>query len=63
MMATWLLAFGIVGCQVGWVLRPLVGSPNIAVEFVRDDALESNFIESLATQIIPHIAHKGAVRK
>lgn len=63
MMAVWLLAFGIVGCQVGWVLRPLVGSPNIAVEFVRDDALESNFIESFATQIIPHIAHKGAVRK
>ena len=30
-----------------------------------DDTImaESNFIESFATQIIPHIAHKGAVRK
>lgn len=63
MMSVWLLAFGIVGCQVGWVLRPLVGSPNIAVEFVREDALESNFLESFFSQIIPHIAHKGAVRK
>jgi hypothetical protein len=42
-------------------MRPLVGSPNIAVEFLRADALDSNFLESLFRQIIPHIISKGAV--
>ena len=57
----WLASFAVVGCQLGWMARPLVGSPNIQVEFVRDDALESNFLESLFKQIIPHIIRKGAV--
>lgn len=60
-LALWLGAFAFVGCQVGWMLRPLVGSPNITVEFVRADALESNFLESVFKQVIPHLIHKGAV--
>lgn len=61
MVALWLAAFAVVGCQGGWMLRPLVGSPNIAVEFLREDALRGNFLESLFNQIIPHIIRKGAV--
>ena len=61
MAALWLAAFATVGCQGGWMLRPLVGSPNIAVEFFREDALKGNFLESLFKQIIPHLVHKGAV--
>lgn len=61
LMLIWLGAFAVVGCQLGWMARPLVGSPNIAVEFLRADALDSNFLESLFKQIIPHIIHKGAV--
>ena len=62
MMCLWLAAFAVVGCQLGWIMRPLVGSPNIAVEFLRSDALQSNFLESLFTQIIPHLLNGGVVR-
>ena len=58
----WLGAFALVGCQVGWMMRPLVGSPNIAVEFLREDALDSNFLESVFTQVIPHLIHNGVIR-
>ena len=61
MLALWLAAFAVVGCQGGWMLRPLVGSPNIAVEFLRADALKGNFLESLFKQIIPHLVRKGAL--
>ena len=61
LLAVWLGAFALVGCQVGWMLRPLVGSPNISVEFVRADALASNFLESVVKQIIPHLIHQGVV--
>lgn len=61
MAALWLAAFAVVGCQGGWMLRPFVGSPNIAVEFLRADALKGNFLESLFKQIIPHLVYKGAV--
>lgn len=63
LVALWLGVFALVGCQTGWMMRPLVGSPNIIVEFLREDALESNFLESVFDQIIPHIVNKGAVRK
>ena len=62
MMCLWLVSFAVVGCQLGWIMRPLVGSPNILVEFLRADALESNFLESLFTQIIPHLINGGVVK-
>ena len=61
MVALWIASFAVVGCQLGWIMRPLVGSPNIAVEFLRSDAFDSNFLESLFRQIIPNIISKGAV--
>lgn len=63
LIAIWLTAFGVVGCQLGWIVRPMVGSPNICVEFVREDALERNFLESLFGQIIPHFIKKGEIVK
>ena len=62
LVTLWLGVFAFVGCQVGWMMRPLVGSPNITVEFLREDALDSNFLESVSTQVIPHLIHKGEVR-
>ena len=61
MMILWLASFAVVGCQLGWIMRPLVGSPNIAVEFLREDALDSNFLESLFGQIIPNMVNGGSV--
>lgn len=62
LVALWLGVFALVGCQVGWMMRPLVGSPNITAEFLREDALDSNFLESVFTQVIPHLIHKGEIR-
>ena len=61
MLVCWLVAFAVVGCQTGWILRPLVGSPNIKVEFLRKDAIERNFLESVFTQLIPHFVNKGRI--
>ena len=32
----WLVIYGLVGAQMGWVLRPFVGAPNLAFEWFRD---------------------------
>ena len=62
LLICWLTAFAVVGSQIGWMMRPLVGSPNIKVEFLREDALDSNVLESLFKQIIPNFVNKGAIR-
>ena len=41
----WLLLFGVVGCQMGWVLRPFVGSPNKDFEFIRPKS--GNFLMAI----------------
>ncbi len=62
-IACWLAAFAVAGCQIGWIMRPLMGSPNIKVEFLREDALEKNFLESVFTQLVPHFINKGVINK
>ena len=62
LLICWLTAFAVVGSQIGWMMRPLVGSPNIKVEFLREDALDSNVMESLFKQIIPNFVNKGAIK-
>jgi hypothetical protein len=47
----WLLVFGLVGAQMGWVLRPFIGSPNAPFTWFRPR--ESNFFES----VWQHIQH------
>jgi hypothetical protein len=33
----WLVVFGLVGAQMGWILRPFVGNPTLPVQFFRED--------------------------
>jgi hypothetical protein len=42
----WTLVFAVVGAQMGWVLRPFVGSPDMPFEWFRER--ESNFFEALS---------------
>jgi hypothetical protein len=49
---SWLAANVIVGCQLAWILRPFMGSPNYPVAFLREDALEGNFYEFVFVTII-----------
>lgn len=46
-LAAWLLGNLLLGSQLAWILRPFVGSPWLPVEFLRPNAFEGNFFESL----------------
>lgn len=35
------------GAQLAWNLRPFIGSPTLAVQFLRDDPLQGNFYEAV----------------
>ena len=41
----WVIVFGLVGAQMGWVLRPFVGNPNLAFTWFR--ARSSNFFQGV----------------
>jgi hypothetical protein len=41
----WVIVFGLVGAQMGWVLRPFIGSPETAFSWFR--LRESNFFEAV----------------
>ena len=43
--ACWVMVFGLVGAQMGWVLRPFIGSPKLPFQFFRPR--ESNFFEAV----------------
>lgn len=43
----WLAGNLFLGSQVSWILRPFIGSPNLSVQFLRDDPLRGNFFESV----------------
>lgn len=43
----WLAGNLFLGSQLAWILRPFVGSPHLAVEFLRPDAFKGNFFDSL----------------
>jgi hypothetical protein len=41
----WVVIFGLVGAQMGWVLRPFIGNPNSPFEWFRQR--QGNFFESM----------------
>jgi hypothetical protein len=47
--AIWVIVFGLIGAQMGWVLRPFIGAPNAAITFFRPR--EGNFFEAVANKI------------
>jgi len=44
---SWLAGNLFLGAQLSWVLRPFIGTPGIAVQFLRDDPLRGNFYEAV----------------
>ena len=54
LFASWLAAFALVGSQLSWMARPIFGSPNVIVAFLREDALKSNAFESFFGQVLPY---------
>ena len=43
----WLAGNLFLGSQLSWIFRPFIGSPGLPVEFLRHDALQGNFFESV----------------
>jgi hypothetical protein len=44
---SWLTGNLFLGAQLAWNLRPFIGSPKLAVQFLRDDPLRGNFYEAV----------------
>jgi hypothetical protein len=40
----WAFLYAFVGIQMGWMLRPFVGSPNVPVSFLRDEPFTNAYI-------------------
>ncbi|HEX8916610.1 MAG TPA: hypothetical protein VF796_29940 [Humisphaera sp.] len=45
----WIVVFGLVGAQMGWVLRPFIGSPTTPFTFFRER--EGSFFEAVGTKL------------
>ena len=48
----WLAGNLFLGSQLSWILRPFIGSPGLAVEFLRKDAFRGNFYETLFQSLL-----------
>ena len=46
-MLAWLAANLFLGAQISWLLRPFVGWPGLPVEFLRANAFQGNFYETV----------------
>ncbi len=44
---SWLAGNLFLGAQLSWVLRPFIGSPGLAVQFLRDDPMRGNFYSAV----------------
>ncbi|MEM7201459.1 MAG: hypothetical protein AAF628_14405 [Planctomycetota bacterium] len=47
--AAWIVIYGVVGAQMGWILRPFVGNPELPFEWFR--SRDSNFFAGVFTLI------------
>jgi len=45
----WVIVFGLVGAQMGWMLRPFIGAPHAPVTFFRPR--EGNFFQAVGDKI------------
>jgi hypothetical protein len=46
-MLAWLAANLFLGAQISWLLRPFVGAPGLPVEFLRSNAFQGSFYETV----------------
>ncbi len=48
---SWLGGNLLLGAQLSWVLRPFIGSPQLPIQFLRDDPMRGNFYESVFSAV------------
>ena len=56
MLRLWLLIYAFVGIQMGWVLRPFLGHPNLPVSFFRPDSWGNAYV--YVAEMIGHVFRK-----
>lgn len=44
LLRVWLVIYGFVGIQMGWVLRPFIGTPNLTPQFLRQDVWGNAYV-------------------
>jgi hypothetical protein len=44
MLWSWVVMYAFVGMQMGWMLRPFVGNPNLEVAFFRDEPFSNAYV-------------------
>jgi len=54
MIRMWIVVYAFVGIQAGYVLRPFIGSPNIAPSFLRRDSFQNAYVKvfSLVCEVL-----------
>jgi hypothetical protein len=50
-LLAWLAGNLFFGSQLSWILRPFIGSPGLAVQFLRPDAFRGNFYETVFSSL------------
>lgn len=53
----WVIVFALVGAQMGWVLRPFIGNPDIPFTWLRPR--QSNFFEAVLNSLAALLTDKG----
>jgi len=56
-LLAWLAGNLFLGSQLSWIMRPFIGSPQLPVEFLRENALRGNFYENVfgaLKNLLPH---------
>jgi len=53
----WVGVYAFVAGEIGWILRPFVGSVFKPVEFLRRDAFDGNVYEFLFLDVLPYLSH------
>jgi hypothetical protein len=56
-VVAWLASNLFLGSQWSWILRPFLGAPGHAVEFLRANAFSGNFYEALWYSIVHLLSH------
>lgn len=44
MLRAWICIYAVIGIQMGWLLRPFIGSPGSEVQFLRPEAWDNAFV-------------------
>ena len=44
MLYAWLVLYAFVGIQMGWMLRPFIGAPDMATGFFRSEPFSNAYI-------------------